>query len=87
MVQRISGIYPPIQQRENEAFWNHLRDLNKIFDLPWCIIGDFNELANPSEKRGGQNHPCTKYRRLNNFLTQTNATFVPVNRTIYTWKK
>jgi len=46
----------PAQQREKEAFWNHLRDLNGIFDLPWCIIGDFNELANPSEKREGQIH-------------------------------
>ena len=75
----ISGIYAPTQQREKDSFWNLLSKSHMIFDLPWCIIGDFNELANPSEKGGGICHPNTKYQRLNNFLTQNNAISVPVN--------
>ena len=64
-----------------------LCDLSEIFDLHWCIIGDFNELAKPSEKQGRISHPCTKYRRLNHFLDQSNAISVPGNGSIYTWKK
>jgi len=64
-----------------------LSESHKIFDLPWCIIGDFNELANPSEKRGGICYPNTKYQQLNNFMTQNNAISVPLNGSIFTWKK
>ena len=83
----ISGISEPTQRREKDAFWNYLEELMEIFDLPWCLIRNFNELTNPTEKRGGQNYSCTKYQRLNNFPRQSHATCVPVNGTIYTWKK
>jgi len=49
----VSGVYAPVQQREKESFWNHLLQLSHVVELPWCLIGDFNELANPSEKNGG----------------------------------
>jgi len=75
----ISGIYAPTQQREKDSFWNMLNASLEIFDLPWCIIGDFNELANPSEKRGGIIYPSTKFQRLNNFLHRNSAISVPIN--------
>ena len=83
----ISGIYAPTQQRENDSFWNMLNALIEIFDLPWCIIWDFNELANPSEKRGGIIYPSTKFQRLNNFLLRNSVISVPVNGLGLTWKK
>ena len=49
----ISGVYAPAQQRDKESFWSHLLQLNNVIDLPWCLIRDFNEVANPIEKRGG----------------------------------
>jgi len=38
----LSGIYAPAQAREKDAFWAHLRNLNSVIDMPWCLIGDFN---------------------------------------------
>jgi len=83
----ISGIYAPAQPREKDSFWQYLIELTTVFDLPWCIIGDFNEIASPSEKQGGQVFPCNKYWRLNQFLSLTKGVFVPVNGSIFTWKK
>ena len=57
----LSGIYAPAQQREKEAFWDHLKELNGVIDLPLCLIWDFNELAHLVEKRGGHNYHYTKY--------------------------
>ena len=48
----ILGIYAPAQANQKEKFWSHLMDLHQTFDLPWCLIGDFHELANPVEKNG-----------------------------------
>jgi len=83
----VSGIYAPAQNLDKASFWNQLLQLNNIIDLPWCIIGDFNELANPTEKRGGKRYPLAKYERLNSFMYHINATSVPFTGSPFTWKK
>ena len=32
--------------------WNLLRNLSNLFQLPWCIIGDFNDILASDEKKG-----------------------------------
>ena len=83
----VSGIYAPAQQLDKDAFWSHLLQMNTVVDLPWGIIGDFNALANPSEKRGGRRCPPAQYERLNQFLQHINATSVPFTGYPFTWKK
>jgi len=61
MYSIISGVYAPAQAHDKDSFWTHLLQLNGVFDLPWCIIGDFNELAKPSEKRGGKHYPLSTF--------------------------
>ena len=61
----ISGIYAPVQPRDKVDFWNHLVELNNIIDLPWCLIGDFNEILCPNEKLGGQPPATIRFHRLN----------------------
>lgn len=34
-----------------------IRNLAVVSDLPWCIIGDFNELMFMDEKERGRGHP------------------------------
>jgi len=83
----VSGIYAPARLQDKDSFWNHLVQMNTAIDLPWCIIGDCNELANPSEKRGGQRLPPSKFRRLNNFMDTINAVSVPFIGYPFTWKR
>jgi len=40
----LTAIYAPTQNRDNYAFWYHLKQLSEAITLPWCIIGDFNKL-------------------------------------------
>ena len=54
----ISGIYAPAQSGQKDSFWQHLADLNAVVDSPWCLIGDFNELEDLSEKRGASLYRC-----------------------------
>jgi len=61
--------------------------MNKIIDLPWCIIGDLNELANPSEKRGGKHYPLSKLTRLTSFMDRIKASSIPFTGYPCTWKK
>jgi len=83
----ISGIYALAQSREKDGFLGHLVELNNVIDIPWCLVGDFNELANTNEKKGGQVMSNSKYHRLNNFLSAIDAESVQVNGNLFTWKK
>ena len=83
----ISGIYAPAQHSEKDPFWAHLRNLNDVIDLPWCLIGDFNELECPSDKKGGQLVPPSRLVRLPSLLNIIQATSIPVNGCPFTWKK
>ena len=70
-----------------DAFRNQLLQFNSIFDLPWCLIGDFNEIASPGEKKGGLRYPLSKYERLNKFTNTIKASTVPCKGNLFTWKK
>ena len=77
----------PAQPIQKEPFWNHLMDLHHTFNLPWCLIGDSNELANPFKKRGGQVLAEARCQRLNSFLRSINGEMVHVNGQQFTWKR
>ena len=80
-------MYAPAQYKEKEWFWIHLFQINSVIDLPWCLIGDFNELANLSEKKGGQRYTLSKFEKLNYFMNTINAVSVPCSEHLFTWKK
>lgn len=51
---RYTGLYGcPECQRRRES-WHILRSLAAISQLPWCIIGDFNNIMYDHEKKGGR---------------------------------
>jgi len=83
----ISGVYASAQPRDKDAFWTHLRNLNCIIDKPWCLIGDFNELECPADKKGGPTAAPSRLTRLPCFLNSCQAVFLPVLGRSFTWKK
>jgi hypothetical protein len=49
---RLTGFYGfPGSGRRRDS-WNFLRQLSQSSNLPWCILGDFNDILLPSEKKG-----------------------------------
>ncbi|KAJ8429037.1 hypothetical protein Cgig2_016942 [Carnegiea gigantea] len=52
----ISGVHGPIQVTDKGPFWDHLIQVNSIINLPWMLVGDFNELELLSEKKQGNPH-------------------------------
>ena len=37
--------------------WNLIHELATKSQLPWCCMGDFNDLLDPSKKVGSVSHP------------------------------
>lgn len=54
---RYTGYYGCPERERRQESWGILRDLASRSSLPWCIIGDFNDIMVASEKKGGGVHP------------------------------
>ena len=83
----ISGVYAPAQLCEKEAFWTHLLELNFVIDSPWCLIGDFNELEEFPDKKGGLITQPSRLQRSPLFLTSIGASSLPIQGRSFTWEK
>jgi len=83
----VSGVYGPAKEKDKDAFWTHLLHLNSVFDLPWLIVGDFNELESSNEKRGGRPVSLRRLTRLPQFLQASHCESVMAQGCPFTWKQ
>ena len=49
---RITGIYGEPTSENKHKTWDYLRDLHGMINLPWVILGDYNEIFHSDEKEG-----------------------------------
>ncbi|XP_074344595.1 uncharacterized protein LOC141683745 [Apium graveolens] len=54
---RYTGIYGYPEIRRRVEAWNMISMLAQKPSLPWCMIGDYNDLMFDSEKKGGRKQP------------------------------
>lgn len=53
---RYTGFYGCLERGRRRESWGRIRYLASKSELPWCIIGDFNDLIFSDETRGGREH-------------------------------
>ena len=49
----LSTVYAHAQEKDKDALWHHVEQLSNSVNLPWCIMGNFNEMLCSSDKIGG----------------------------------
>ena len=50
----MSAIYASAEVELRKLLWKYLQELGEKVRFPWLLVGDFNEVTDASEKRGGQ---------------------------------
>ena len=49
---RASSFYGHPDARKRYVSWELLNSLKNQCDMPWIVVGDFNEITHPDEKLG-----------------------------------
>ena len=56
----LSSIYGSPRFAERLILWDNLCTVSRLHNLPWAIVGDFNDVLNDSEKKGGNRVNMTR---------------------------
>jgi exonuclease III len=54
---RLTGFYGFPEHDKRKDYWDLLRSLAHDTSLPWCVMGDFNDMLSAEDKRGGTPQP------------------------------
>ncbi|GAU45877.1 hypothetical protein TSUD_401030, partial [Trifolium subterraneum] len=84
---RLTCYYGFPERSRRKAAWEMLKNLRDMSQLPWCIIGDFNDLLSQEDKRGVHPHPnwlCSGFR---NAMNDCNLIDIYLEGYPYTWSK
>ncbi|GAU42643.1 hypothetical protein TSUD_398480 [Trifolium subterraneum] len=84
---RLTCYYGYPERGKRRQAWDLLRELRDMSDLPWCILGDFNNLLSQEDKRGNHSHPdwlCSGFRTA---VSDCDLTDIHLKGYPYTWIK
>jgi endonuclease/exonuclease/phosphatase family metal-dependent hydrolase len=76
----------PERGRRREA-WDLLRELRDMSVLPWCVVGDFNDLLSQEDKRGLHPHPNWLCNGFRSAVGDCDLTDIHLEGYPYTWAK
>ncbi|KAL2931584.1 hypothetical protein RDABS01_036994 [Bienertia sinuspersici] len=80
-----TAVYAPTKHSQRIAIWKKIENIATSIALPWLCIGDFNQIANSSEKRGGRIPKENRMRMFNDFMQ--NCAFIDLGASgnKFTW--
>lgn len=67
---RLTGFYGIPHRSQRRQSWNIIRSLSSMSPLPWCIIGDFNDILSVEDKQGSVDHPAWLFRGFREVVTE-----------------
>jgi len=78
------GVYGPNDDRDRRDLWVELAGLMSLWELPWCIGGDFNVVRFPSERSSGASYSATM-EEFSDFIFMHNLVDLPLVDGQFTW--
>lgn len=54
---RLTGFYGYPERSSRRDSWSLIQSLSSHSSLPWCIVGDFNDMLSATDKKGQIPHP------------------------------
>ncbi|GMI99219.1 hypothetical protein HRI_003591200 [Hibiscus trionum] len=83
---RCTRIYGNPEAHRRHETWDLLKCLNDSPDMPWVILGDFNEILLASEKQGGLQRSQRQMDQFQNALEECELGDIGSNGPWFTWE-
>ena len=80
-----SAIYGSPRFRERSLLWNNLKTLSIRHDLPWAVMGDFNDVTKAEEKFGGNGINIRRVNAYNECMDFCNLIDLGFSGLKFTW--
>ncbi|XP_062086986.1 uncharacterized protein LOC133793707 [Humulus lupulus] len=84
---RFTGLYGEPSRGHRRQTWDLLRTLASASSLPWCIMGDVNNVVGQEDKRGGNPYPGWLINGFNQPLTDCGLIDLDLTGYPYTWER
>jgi hypothetical protein len=84
---RFTGFYGEPSWENKYKSWEYIRELHAEDNLPWLIIGDFNEILFSWEKEGGAPRATRYMKAFQDCLTDCGLENLGYVGDIYTWRR
>uniref|UniRef100_A0A2N9ERH6 CCHC-type domain-containing protein n=1 Tax=Fagus sylvatica TaxID=28930 RepID=A0A2N9ERH6_FAGSY len=81
----ISAIYASPRRSERRILWENLKIIASLNNLPWVMLGDFNDILLCEEKWGGNRPSNSRIREFRNCLNACNMIDLGFSGPKYTW--
>ncbi|GAU35928.1 hypothetical protein TSUD_69610 [Trifolium subterraneum] len=84
---RLTCYYGYPERSRRRAAWDLLRGLGSMSSIPWCVIGDFNDLLSQADKKGIHPHPNSLCMGFRQAVSDCDLTDIPIEGHLFTWIK
>jgi hypothetical protein len=85
-IWRLTGFYGEPRWDDRHMSWDKICELHNSFDLPWVILGDFNEILFSHEKEGGNPRSQLMMQKFCDVLTDCNLEDIGFSGDPFTWR-
>jgi exonuclease III len=84
---RFTGFYGEPSGDRKHLSWDYMRELHAMVDLPWIMVGDFNEISHIHEKEGGAARPLRSMQAFSNALNDCGLDDLGYTGDLFTWRR
>uniref|UniRef100_A0A803PEK6 Reverse transcriptase domain-containing protein n=1 Tax=Cannabis sativa TaxID=3483 RepID=A0A803PEK6_CANSA len=84
---RLTGVYGESRRTHRQETWDLLRTLKQSSSLPWCILGDLNNVVSQQDKRGGHPYPRALIEGFLQALNDCDLTDMELLGYPFTWER
>ncbi|KAL8155863.1 hypothetical protein AgCh_001059 [Apium graveolens] len=84
---RLTGLYGEPNRSLRENTWNLMRILKDRSNLPWVLMGDFNNVTSQADKRGGLAYPNRLVEGFQSAISDCNMFEIDLLGHQFTWER
>ncbi|XP_074342861.1 uncharacterized protein LOC141680570 [Apium graveolens] len=84
---RVTGLYGEPDRRKRDETWSLIRMLSSYNTLPWCLIGDMNNVLSQADKQGGRPYPQHLIQGFRDVVEDCNLTDMDLISYPFTWER